>query len=126
MKGIISRSTVTSVNNVSPDTSGNVAIDFPVTSVNGKTGAVTVDIPVTSVNGQTGAVTVNVPVTSVDGKTGAVTTGAYTSSNPPPYPVTKVNNKTGAVSLSASDVGAMASDKITFSLSGTTLTITVK
>ena len=72
------------------------------------------------------------PVTSVDGKTGAVTTGAYTASNPPPYPVTSVNSKTGAVTLSASDVGAATSShshsnympKFTFSLSGTTLTIT--
>lgn len=69
---------------------------------------------------------IDIPVTSVDGKTGAVTTNAYTPDNPPPYPVTKVNNKTGAVTLTASDVDAMPSDKISFSLSGTTLTITVR
>lgn len=34
----------------------------------------------------------------------------YSEGNPPPYPVTKVNNKTGAVTLSASDVGARASN----------------
>ena len=33
----------------------------------------------------------------------------YSASNPPPYPVTKVNNKTGAITLSASDIGALAS-----------------
>ena len=36
----------------------------------------------------------------------------YSASNPPPYPVTKVNNKTGAVTLSASDVGAVASSEL--------------
>lgn len=34
----------------------------------------------------------------------------YSEGNPPTYPVTKVNNKTGAVTLSASDVGARASN----------------
>lgn len=33
----------------------------------------------------------------------------YSTSNPPPYPVTSVNSRTGAVSLTASDVGALAS-----------------
>ena len=33
----------------------------------------------------------------------------YSASNPPPYPVSSVNGKSGAVSLSASDVGALAS-----------------
>ena len=47
---------------------------YPVTSVNGQTGAVTITVPVTSVNGQTGAVTINIPVTSINGKTGAVVT----------------------------------------------------
>ena len=53
--------------------------------------------PVTSVNGKTGAVTglystenpPPYPVTSVNGKTGAVT-GLYSTENPPPYPVTSV------------------------------------
>ena len=35
-----------------------------------------VNYPVTSVNGMTGAVTINVPVKSVNGKTGAVTLSA--------------------------------------------------
>ena len=85
---------------------------YPVTSVNGKTGAVTglysVDnpppYPVTSVNGETGAVTgvyttefqPPYPVTSVNGKTGDVT-GLYSADNKPPYPVTSVNGETGAV-----------------------------
>ena len=91
---------------------------YPVTSVNGKTGAVTIDVdtsglysptnpppyPVTSVNGKTGAVTglysadnkPPYPVTSVNGKTGAVT-GLYSADNKPPYPVKSVNGKTGAV-----------------------------
>ena len=32
----------------------------------------------------------------------------YSESNPPPYPVTSVNSKSGVVTLSASDVGAIA------------------
>lgn len=51
--------------------------------------------PVTSVNGQTGAVTA---VSSVNGQTGDVT-GVYDSSNPPPYPVTSVNGQTGTVTI---------------------------
>lgn len=75
---------------------------YPVTSVNGKTGAVTIE------TGAGDAYTPSnpppYPVTSVNGKTGAVTieTGAgdaYTPSNPPPYPVTSVFGATGDVSL---------------------------
>ena len=40
----------------------------------------------------------------------------YSASNPPPYPVTSINGKTGAVQLSASDVGAVDSSKITTTL----------
>ena len=94
---------------------------YPVTSVNGKTGAVTglygadnaPPYPVTSVNGKTGDVVIEgggtgnayspdnpppYPVTSVNGKTGAVT-GLYSADNAPPYPVTSVNGKTGAVEI---------------------------
>ena len=94
---------------------------YPVTSVNGKTGAVTglydannqPPYPVTSVNGKTGDVIIEgggtgdayspdnpppYPVTSVNGKTGAVT-GLYSADNVPPYPVTSVNGKTGAVEI---------------------------
>ena len=94
---------------------------YPVTSVNGKTGAVgglysgdnPPPYPVTSVNGKTGDVTIEgggtgnayspdtpppYPVTSVNGKTGAVT-GLYSADNAPPYPVTSVNGKTGAVEI---------------------------
>ena len=87
---------------------------YPVTSVNGKTGAVTglydqnnqPPYPVTSVNGKTGLVTglydgnnpPPYPVTSVNGKTGAVS-GLYDENNPPPYPVTSVNGLTGAVNI---------------------------
>lgn len=94
---------------------------YPVTSVNGKTGAVgglysgdnPPPYPVTSVNGKTGDVTIEgggtgnayspdnpppYPVTSVNGKTGAVT-GLYSAENVPPYPVTSVNGKTGAVEI---------------------------
>ena len=45
---------------------------YPVTSVNGQTGAVNLTFPVTSVNGQTGAVVLTFPVTSVNGQTGDV------------------------------------------------------
>lgn len=93
---------------------------YPVTSVNGETGAVTgvyttefqPPYPVTSVNGKTGDVVIEggtgnayspdnpppYPVTSVNGKTGAVT-GLYSADNAPPYPVTSVNGKTGAVEI---------------------------
>ena len=93
---------------------------YPVTSVNGETGAVTgvytiefqPPYPVTSVNGKTGDVVIEegtgdaysptnpppYPVTSVNGKTGAVT-GLYDANNQPPYPVTSVNGKTGAVEI---------------------------
>ena len=95
---------------------------YPVTSVNGKTGAVgglysgdnPPPYPVTSVNGKTGDVTIEggtgnayspdnpppYPVTSVNGKTGAVT-GLYSADNAPPYPVTSVNGKTGAVEIAS-------------------------
>ena len=85
-------------------------VNYPVTSVNGMTGAVTINIPVESVNGKTGAITLSAsdvkalpntyvaPVTSVNGKTGAVT-GLYSANNPPPYPVTSVNGMTGAVTV---------------------------
>ena len=96
---------------------------YPVTSVNGKTGAVTglysadnaPPYPVTSVNGKTGDVVIEgggtgnayspdnpppYPVTSVNGKTGAVT-GLYSADNAPPYPVTSVNGKTGAVEIAS-------------------------
>ena len=52
--------------------------------------------PVTSVNGKTGAVTLgksDVGLGSVDN------VKQYSASNPPPYPVTSVNSKTGAVTV---------------------------
>lgn len=61
---------------------------YPVTSVNGQTGAVNLSFPVTSVNGQTGDVNLTFPVTSVNGQTGAVVLT---------FPVTSVNNQTGDV-----------------------------
>ena len=67
---------------------------YPVTSVNGSTGAVTITIPVTSVNGSTGAVVLD----KTDIGLGNVANVAqYSASNPPPYPVTSVNGSTGAV-----------------------------
>lgn len=122
---------------------------YPVTSVNGKTGAVTglysadnkPPYPVKSVNGKTGAVTglydasnpPPYPVTSVNGKTGAVTidvdtSGLYSPTNPPPYPVTSVNGKTGAVTVPGFSVGAaklispsnINTDNVTLTLSGYT------
>lgn len=122
---------------------------YPVTSVNGKTGAVTglysadnkPPYPVTSVNGKTGAVTglydagnpPPYPVTSVNGKTGAVTidvdtSGLYSPTNPPPYPVTSVNGKTGAVTVPGFAIGAaklitptnINTSNVTLTLSGYT------
>ena len=67
--------------------------------------------PVTSVNGKTGAVgglysgdnPPPYPGTSVNGKTGAVT-GLYSADNAPPYPVTSVNGKTGAVEIASGGI----------------------
>lgn len=122
---------------------------YPVTSVNGETGAVTgvyttefqPPYPVTSVNGKTGDVVIEggtgdaysptnpppYPVTSVNGKTGAVT-GLYDANNQPPYPVTSVNGKTGAVTVPGFAVGAakmitptnINTDNVTLTLSGYT------
>ena len=55
--------------------------------------------PVTSVNGSTGAVTVNA---SSVGLGNVDNVKQYSASNPPPYPVTSVNGMTGAVTI---DVG---------------------
>ena len=98
---------------------------YPVTSVNGKTGAVTglydannqPPYPVTSVNGKTGAVTIDID-----------TSGLYSPTNPPPYPVTSVNGKTGAVTIPSFAVGAaklitptnINTDNVTLTLSGYT------
>ena len=91
--------------------------------------------PVTSVNGKTGAVTGpnsadNTPpytVQSINGKTGAVT-GLYDKNNPPPYPVTSVNGKTGAVTVPSFAIGTaklitptnINTDNVTLTLSGYT------
>ena len=68
---------------------------YPVTSVNGQTGAVVVSGgAVDSVNGQTGTVVLD----KTDIGLGNVANEAqYSASNPPPYPVTSVNGQTGAV-----------------------------
>lgn len=91
---------------------------YPVTSVNGQTGAVTVTAPVTSVNGMTGDVIVSGgggqgDVLSVNGYNGVVVLDKtdiglgnvdnvqqYSATNPPPYPVTSVNGQTGDVTIS--------------------------
>ena len=107
---------------------------YPVTSVNGKTGAVgglysgdnPPPYPVTSVNGKTGDVTIEggtgdayspdnpppYPVTSVNGKTGAVT-GLYSAENVPPYPVTSVNGKTGAVEIASGGLSVSTANSTT-------------
>ena len=107
---------------------------YPVTSVNGKTGAVgglysgdnPPPYPVTSVNGKTGDVTIEggtgnayspenpppYPVTSVNGKTGAVT-GLYSAENVPPYPVTSVNGKTGAVEIATGGLSVSSANGMT-------------
>lgn len=66
-----------------------------------------VNYPVTSINGMTGAVTINIPVESVNGKTGAITLSASDiKALPDTYvpPVTSVNGKTGAVILSIPNI----------------------
>ena len=58
--------------------------------------------PVTSVNGKTGAVTLakgDIGLGNVDN------VKQYSASNPPPYPVSSVAGKTGVVTLAKSDVG---------------------
>lgn len=98
---------------------------YPVTSVNGQTGAVTVTAPVTSVNGMTGDVIVSGgggqgDVLSVNGKIGVVVLDKddiglsnvdnvqqYSANNPPPYPVTSVNGQTGAVTVSGGAVDSV-------------------
>ena len=108
---------------------------YPVTSVNGKTGAVgglysgdnPPPYPVTSVNGKTGDGTIEgggagnayspdnpppYPVTSVNGKTGAVT-GLYSADNAPPYPVTSVNGKTGAVEIATGGISISTANSTT-------------
>lgn len=101
---------------------------YPVTSVNGQTGAINITFPVTSVNGDTGAVTLYKDPTVIlphieanawsisrisagtllgirftNGKiyriTGPDSFEVYDAGNPPPYPVTSVNGQTGAVNL---------------------------
>ena len=108
---------------------------YPVTSVNGKTGAVgglysgdnPPPYPVTSVNGKTGDVVIEgggtgnayspdnpppYPVTSVNGKTGAVT-GLYSAENVPPYPVTSVNGKTGGVEIASGGMSVSTANSTT-------------
>ena len=93
---------------------------YPVTSVNGETGAITGVY--TTKNPQPIPIP---PVRSVNGKTGAVT-GLYDASNPPPDPVTSVNGKTGAVTVPGFAVGAaklitpinINTDNVTLTLSG--------
>lgn len=86
---------------------------YPVTSVNGDSGAVVLGasdvgaVPTTrTVNGK--SLSSNITLTASDVGLGNVdNVQQYSSSNPPPYPVTSVNSKTGNVALSASDVGAI-------------------
>ena len=98
---------------------------YPVTSVNGQTGAVTVTAPVTSVNGMTGDVIVSGgggqgDVLSVNGQNGVVVLDKtdiglgnvdnvqqYSATNPPPYPVTSVNGQTGDVTVSGGAVDSV-------------------
>ena len=116
-EGFINASSLKTIGGTSIVGTGNIS--FPVTSVNGKTGAVTINVPVTSVNGKTGAVTITHPVTSVNGMTGVVTVNV---------PVTSVNGMTGAVSLTAEDVKAepdYSKQYLTFeALEDTTFTFT--
>lgn len=91
---------------------------YPVTSVNGQTGAVVIETggaaPVQSVAGKTGAVTLNTAdinygddtlatgLYSIKSRLTDVETALpnkYSQQNPPPYPVTSVNGMTGAVVL---------------------------
>ena len=70
---------------------------YPVTSVNGKTGAVTVDVP----SVPSWAMETSKPSYSKSevGLGNVDNVKQYSASNPPPYPVTSVNGKTGAVTV---------------------------
>lgn len=101
---------------------------YPVTSVNGQTGAVSIVIPVTSVNGETGAVIlyrnavtrlpdvtegtwniyrlcngtqrgIQFSADKAERVEGLERYAVYDAGNPPPYPVTSVNGETGAVTI---------------------------
>ena len=79
---------------------------YPVTSVNGMTGAVVVSggggSDVLSVNGKSGVVVLD--KTDI-GLSNVANVAQYSASNPPPYPVTTVNGKTGTVVLDKDDIG---------------------
>ena len=80
---------------------------YPVTSVNGKTGAVNLSasdvgaVPTSrTVNGH--SLSNNVTITKSDVGLGSVANERqYSANNPPPYPVTSVNGQTGAVEIEA-------------------------
>ena len=106
---------------------GIVKIGSGITVAADGTISVNATAPVTSVNSKTGAVVLTAadvgarPSTWTPSKSdvglGSVdNVRQYSASNPPPYPVTSVNGKTGVVQLSASDVGAVDSSKITTTL----------
>lgn len=104
---------------------------YPVTSVNGQTGAVVIEggssSPVQSVCGKTGVVTLSTEDIQAGNETltsalsnvwtqhsaqDAVIATKYSAVNPPPYPVTSVNGMTGAVQIQAgsgSDVAVLRS-----------------
>lgn len=84
---------------------------YPVTSVNGKTGAVNLSasdvgaVPTSrTVNGH--SLSNNVTITKSDVGLGSVANERqYSANNPPPYPVTSVNGQTGAVEIDVSGGG---------------------
>ena len=97
--------------------SANNPPPYPVTSVNGDTGAVVLGasdvgaVPTTrTVNDK--ALSSNITLTASDVGLGNVdNVQQYSASNPPPYPVTSVNSKTGAVNLTYSDVNAVPTSR---------------
>ena len=98
---------LSNVDNVKQYSSSNPP-PYPVTSVNGKTGAVNLSasdvgaVPTSrTVNGH--SLSNNVTITKSDVGLGSVANERqYSANNPPPYPVTSVNGQTGAVNI---DVG---------------------
>ena len=75
---------------------------YPVSSVNGQTGAVVIPAAaVSSVNSKVGAVVLDktdIGLGNVDN------VQQYSASNPPPYPVTSVNGQTGAVTVTGASL----------------------
>ena len=79
-------------------------VSYPVTSVNGQTGAVTVNVPVTSVNGQTGAVSLSIPDAQIQADWNQTTTTAKDYiKNKPTIPAAQIQADWNQTTTTAAD-----------------------